>query len=255
MNNCTFKSENYTYVFNTLKKSTSVFQASNVVLLSYEKPADQSEAVQNKRASRGQVYYDKYHSSSSSSTSASTPTKPSSSGGVKNESEKVVLKYKVGDIVNFAGTKHYISSNSPTFKECKSGVAKVTEIAKNAKHPYHLIAEKGKGSTVYGWVNESDISGKVSTTNTSSNGNNVKVEYAKSLDKTLSGTYKTTENLNMRAGAGTSKAILTVIPKGDKVSCYGYYTAVNNAKWYYVTYKNNNGVKFTGFVSSKYLKK
>lgn len=78
----------------------------------------------------------------------------------------------------------------------------------------------------------------------------IKVDPAKSFDKSLAGNYKTTANLNMRAGAGTSKAILTVIPKGGKVSCYGYYTIVNGTKWHYVTYKN-----LSGFVSSKYLKK
>lgn len=53
-------SENYKSVLSILKTATSILQASNVVLLKYEKPADQSEAAQNKRASYGQKYYDKY---------------------------------------------------------------------------------------------------------------------------------------------------------------------------------------------------
>lgn len=71
--------------------------------------------------------------------------------------------YAVGDIVTFTGTKHYTSSNATAPKSCKAGRAKVTGVAKGAKHPYQLIAEKGGGSTVYGWVDAGDISGKAST--------------------------------------------------------------------------------------------
>lgn len=70
--------------------------------------------------------------------------------------------YAVGDIVTFTGTKHYTSSNATAPKSCKAGRAKVTGVAKGAKHPYQLIAEKGGGSTVYGWVDAGDISGKAS---------------------------------------------------------------------------------------------
>lgn len=66
--------------------------------------------------------------------------------------------YKVGEIVMFTGTKHYISSNSTSPKNCKPGKAKVT-LTYNGKHPYHLIAVAGGGSTVYGWVDTADISG------------------------------------------------------------------------------------------------
>lgn len=47
-------------VLSVLRTATSVLQASNAVLLKYEKPADQSVTVQNKRASYGQKYYDKF---------------------------------------------------------------------------------------------------------------------------------------------------------------------------------------------------
>ena len=83
----------------------------------------------------------------------------------------------------------------------------------------------------------------------------IKVDYAKSFTLSIVGKYTTKDNLNIRCGAGTSKTILTTIPKGEKVTCYGYYTAVDGVKWYYVTYKNKSGKKYTGFVSSKWLKK
>lgn len=50
----------YPAVLAILKSATSVFQASNAMLLNYERPADQSEPVQRKRAEYSQNYYDKY---------------------------------------------------------------------------------------------------------------------------------------------------------------------------------------------------
>lgn len=190
------------------------------------------------------------------SPSVTTPTSPSTSG-TSNSTE---LKYNIGDIVKFIGNAHYASSNSNNPKTCKSGTAKVTGRSKGAKHPYHLVAEKGKGSSVYGWVNEEDIASKVSVASGNNTGINnkvdskAKVDSAQSYSKNIAGTYKTTAALNLRAGAGTSKTILTTIPKGGNVTCYGYYTNISGVRWYYVTYKNNSGVRFTGFVSSKYLK-
>ena len=43
-----------------LKAADSVRAASNTILLKYERPADQSEAVRARRTGYGQVYYDKY---------------------------------------------------------------------------------------------------------------------------------------------------------------------------------------------------
>lgn len=81
-------------------------------------------------------------------------------------------------------------------------------------------------------------------------------DYAQSYNKALSGEYKVTadDGLYMRHGAGTNKKSLTVLEKGTVVRNYGYYTSVNGTKWLYiqVTVK---GVQYTGFSSSKYLKK
>lgn len=75
------------------------------------------------------------------------------------------LQYKVGDLVQFTGCLHYTSSyKSGVAKGCKAGLAKVTNISKGQPHPYHLKAEAGKGSTVWGWVNASDIAGKATST-------------------------------------------------------------------------------------------
>lgn len=62
----------------------------------------------------------------------------------------------VGDIVNFKATKHYASAEAVTGPVCRPGKAKITGIYRpgKSKHPYHLIAVEGGGSTVYGWVDE-----------------------------------------------------------------------------------------------------
>ena len=58
----------YTSVWKTLTTATTVRAASDAVLLNYERPADQSEAVQKKRAAYGQTYYEKYATASASAT-------------------------------------------------------------------------------------------------------------------------------------------------------------------------------------------
>ena len=116
------------------------------------------------------------------------------------------------------------------------------------------------------WVDYSDQSGAApvqppaqgTTTPTppASSGEVKAKDAARSFDKALAGTYTVTAGggLHIRTGAGTGKASLTVLPKGTKVRNYGYYTQAGGVKWLYiqVTYQ---GVKYTGFSSSEYLKK
>lgn len=53
--------ESYTNsVYNVLKKATSVLEASNAVLLNFERPANMGVSIQATRARYGQTYYDKY---------------------------------------------------------------------------------------------------------------------------------------------------------------------------------------------------
>lgn len=79
------------------------------------------------------------------------------------EPEKEDEKFSVGDVVNFTGTKHYVSSNSTNGKTCKPGKAKVTAVAKSGKHPVHLVRVSGGGSTVYGWVDTAFIARESAT--------------------------------------------------------------------------------------------
>jgi hypothetical protein len=93
-----------------------------------------------------------------------------------------------------------------------------------------------------------------STTSTTSGAKKTAADAAASYLKSLAGTYVTTAQLNCRNGAGTSKSVLVVIPKGTKVQNYGYYTAVSGVKWLYIQF-TLNGTTYTGFASSAYLSK
>lgn len=78
--------------------------------------------------------------------------------------------------------------------------------------------------------------------------------YADKFNKSLAGTYTTTDNLYIRHGAGTNKKAMALIPKGTKVQCYGYYSLSNGVKWLYIQV-TIDGVQYTGFSSASYLKK
>lgn len=77
----------------------------------------------------------------------------------KGSSTASSKEYAVGDIVQFNGGYHYVSStaSSPTGSKCAAGPAKITLVAKGAKHPWHLI-HTDSSSRVYGWVDNGTFS-------------------------------------------------------------------------------------------------
>lgn len=77
---------------------------------------------------------------------------------------------------------------------------------------------------------------------------------AKSFDRTVAGSYVTTDALYIRNDAGTSNKALVLMPRNTQVQCYGYCTKVGTINWLYIQ-ATVNGIKYTGFSSSKYLKK
>ena len=128
---------------------------------------------------------------------SSTP----STGGTTGSAADI----KVGDVVEFTGSKHYVSATATSASSCKPGKAKVTAIAKGKAHPYHLIAVSGGGSTVYGWTDAADIKTSSSSTATSYL---VKV---------------TTDVLNIRKGPGTNYGT------NGQIKGKGIYTIVGEA--------------------------
>ena len=78
-------------VYNVLRKATSVLEASNAVLLNFERPANMSASVQATRARYGQTYYDRYASGVSSNKS-----------GVKG-----MIEFKKGDSAQISKNFQY----------------------------------------------------------------------------------------------------------------------------------------------------
>lgn len=80
-----------------------------------------------------------------------------------------------------------------------------------------------------------------------------RIEYAKSKDESLAGSYKVTAEggLRLRTGAGTDKRVLAILNPGTTVRNYGFHTEVDGVKWLVVKTSTDK----TGYCSSKYLKK
>ena len=73
------------------------------------------------------------------------------------EKPEAAATLEIGDVVNFTGSRHYISAYSGSGHKCEPGAAKITAKAEGAPHPFHLIKVAGGGSSVYGWVDAADI--------------------------------------------------------------------------------------------------
>lgn len=76
---------------------------------------------------------------------------------------------------------------------------------------------------------------------------------ARGYNPALKGVYKTTSDLNLRDGSGEKYKVLTVLPKGASVECYGYYTD-NDVRWLLVAYRKGDTV-YEGFASQLFLRK
>jgi LysM repeat protein len=179
--------KNYSGMLKKLRSATSVLQASNAVLLDFERPADQSSAAQQKRASLGQKFYDKYAGKKVEKPQESVQAQPVTNDEVYTVKSGdtlsgIAIKYnttyqklaeynnipnpsviyvgqqiripwtpEIGDIVTYHDAVHYTDAYANTGYNCTGGKAKITRIYQlgKSKHPYHLI---GIGCSVHGWV-------------------------------------------------------------------------------------------------------
>lgn len=84
---------------------------------------------------------------------ASDIGKEDKGGGEKEEKKS---DYKKGDIVNFHGGSHYVSSDagSPASTGLGAGKAKITLTNPGSKHPWHLVTESWAQTHVWGWVDD-----------------------------------------------------------------------------------------------------
>ena len=85
-------SRGYTAILQSLKDSKTVYEASTVVLTQFERPAGQSEAMKQKRATFGQAYYDRYANS------------PTSKSGTLVRINTETLNIRKGPGINFSVT-------------------------------------------------------------------------------------------------------------------------------------------------------
>ena len=108
---------------------------------------DKTDDLQISLDDREGIWLTDWLSGGASESGASAAPAPASGGGLK-----------VGDIIDFSGGNHYVSSTAttPTGGKRTAGKATLTIIAKGAPHPYHLV---GTTSNVYGWVDEAQVQG------------------------------------------------------------------------------------------------
>ena len=112
--------QGYKSVISTLKGAKSVRAASDAVLLGFEKPADQSEAVQKKRAGYGEAYYKKY---AGGQQTAVPQEKPQAAAGVpfKVKVDILDLNIRTGAGTNYAKTGEHTGKGVFTIVEVKEG--------------------------------------------------------------------------------------------------------------------------------------
>lgn len=110
--------QGYKSVMATLKAAASVRAASDAVLTGFEKPADQSEAVQKKREEYGLTYYNKY-----AGTQAAAPQETPQAAGVpfKVRVEIDDLNIRTGAGTGYAKTGEYTGKGIFTITEVKAG--------------------------------------------------------------------------------------------------------------------------------------
>lgn len=107
---------------------------------------------------------------------------------------------------------------------------------------------KAEADAIVGWLEDRDGKTKPQATQTGT----AKVEAARLYNKAHARAYTVTANdgLNMRAGAGTNKAILATLKKGTTFRCYGYYNIqTDGTVWLYGVADGK-----TGYCSKAYLK-
>lgn len=113
--------ESYASVLAVLKAAKTVKEASDAVLTKFEKPADQSDAAKNKRASYGQTYYDKYAGSST----------------VKEETSMACTASKVIAVAAAEiGYKEKASNSQLDNKTANAGSANYTKYARDFDQKY-----------------------------------------------------------------------------------------------------------------------
>ena len=218
-------SESYGSVLSVLKSATTVSQASNAVLLQYERPADQSTSVQNKRTSYGQTYYNKY-------------AKKAPVDGYLDVNGRYIRGYITPNYAKYAGTATVPSPTpeTPSVTETNTSFPAVPFIVKVLISDLNyrsagsmsgkVLGQTGKGSFTItevnadGWGKLKSGAGWIYLKNASYCTIGKSVETTKPASFTAYKVKVTADVLNIRKGAGTNYGISGTIK--DK----GIYTIV-----------------------------
>ena len=145
---CHQLSKSFKSVWTTLQTAKSVLEASNAVLLKFERPADQSVSIQNKRAAAGQKYYDVY----ASKNEIEIP-KEGGNGKMKYNENNKPLVCMMTQSTCYKGTStmtpkgvlwHSTGANNPTLK-------RYVQPDDNATNKSDLIALIGKNNNGNDW--------------------------------------------------------------------------------------------------------
>lgn len=120
---------------------------------------------------------------------------------------------------------------------------------KHGKLPYVTYGASASAAKPSTATNNAAANKKPSQANTAAQ--TAKVDPAKKFDRVYAKAYTVTASaLNMRCGAGTTKKIIKVLKKGEKVTCYGYYTMDGTTAWLYVVDSTGQN----GYCSKAYLR-
>lgn len=200
---CKQLSEGYVSVWNTCKTATTVLEASNAMLLKFERPADQSIAVQNKRASYGKTYYDKYATKASADESGTDVKAEDKTSEVKTNTTFPGVPFTVKVLISDLNYRSNGSMDGKILGKTGKGSFTITEVNSEGW---------GKLKSGAGWIYLKNASyctiGK---------------SVASSPAATFFTAYKVrvvADTLNIRKGAGTNYG------KNGAIKDHGVYTIV-----------------------------
>lgn len=200
--------QSYSGVMKVLNSATSILEASNVVLMQYERPADQGELVQKKREKYGKSFYDKF----------------------VDEPE----------IVPDEQPAWYRVRKTWTDAKSQLGAYKILANAKNMadKNPGYYVFDED-GNRVYP-VKPAEKPVEKKVAYAQSRDASLAGSYRVTANDGL--------NMRYKPAVLTDDNVVTVIPTGAIVRNYGYFTSVSGVRWLYVAYKDMVGFIHSGYV-------
>ena len=176
---------------------------------------------------------------------------PTSKQDTKKDTKKQSKKSDAAKAVTYITTGNvYMRSKASKDSEAVTTLAQGTAITvtdtSNGKWYKAIYIDKNKKSHT-GYVSSTYLKKKAEPAKKGTK----KASAKKKSDAAQAATYVTTGNVNMRSKGSTNSKIVTTLPSGAAVTV----TSTSNKSWYKVVYMDKNSNSYTGFVSSKYLKK